>query len=100
MYYHHFLKLLSTTYTIFDGVIGNNGGQGIDVTIGNLLKVAWWLGAMLAVAFIAYGGFKYTTSGGDSNKTSEAKSTILNGVIGLVVVLSIAVIFSFVLRLV
>ena len=55
---------------------------------------------MLAVCFIAYGGFKYTTSGGDSNKISEAKSTILNGVIGLVVVLSIAVIFSFILRLV
>ncbi len=94
-----FLKLFAAT--IFDTALkpNKNGGNftGIFPT---LLSVAWWIATMLAVVFIAYGGFKYTTSGGDSNKISEAKSTILNGVIGLVVVLSIAVIFSFVLRLV
>lgn len=96
----HYYILTTFSQTIFDGVIGNNGGQGIDKTLGTLLSIVWWLATMLAVTFIAYGGFKYTTSGGDGNKVSEAKSTILNGVIGLVVVLSIAVIFGFILRLV
>lgn len=91
------LKFLAGT--IFDKVLHRNRGD-FDSIFPTLLSVAWWLATMLAVCFIAYGGFKYTTSGGDSNKISEAKSTILNGVIGLVVVLSIAVIFSFILRLV
>lgn len=44
------------------------------------------LGA-LAVIMIIVGGFRYVTSGGDSNKLTSAKNTILYAVIGLIVAL-------------
>lgn len=85
--------------TIFDGSI-NKGSKDFEAILPIVLQLIWWAAVMLAVIFIAYGGFKYTTSNGDSNKINEAKSSILNGVIGLVVVLSIAVIFRFILGLI
>lgn len=83
---------------IFDGVVSQNASP--DKILSNILPLVWWAAVMLAVIYVAYGGFKYTTSNGDSNKVSEAKSSILNGVIGLVVCLMIAVIFRFILGLV
>lgn len=84
--------------TIFDDIVSQNASP--DVIFGNILPLVWWVAVMLAVVYVAYGGFKYTTSNGDSNKINEAKSSILNGIIGLVVALMIAVLFRFVLGLV
>ncbi|MBP7837567.1 hypothetical protein KA021_02620 [Candidatus Saccharibacteria bacterium] len=39
----------------------------------------------LAVLFIAIGGFKYTTSGGEPASLKQAKETITYAVIGLIV---------------
>ena len=71
--------------TIFDDIVSQNASP--DVIFGNVLPLVWWVAVMLAVVYVAYGGFKYTTSNGDSNKINEAKSSILNGIIGLVVAL-------------
>lgn len=73
------------------------GGEGL--TLGNIQgiieDVATWLmvvGVIIAVIFIVWGGVRYMTAGGDSKKTEEAKSTIINGLIGAVVVLGVGVI--------
>lgn len=83
---------------IFDDVITQNASP--DTVIAKVLPLVWWAAVLLAVIYVAYGGFQYTTSNGDSNKINEAKSTILNGVIGLVICLMIATVFRFILRLV
>jgi hypothetical protein len=57
-----------------------------------LLRIA----GMVAVAFIIYGGFQYMISQGESDKTSSAKTTILNAIIGLVIVLLASGIVAFV----
>lgn len=59
-----------------------------------LLRIA----AILAVAFIVYAGYKYTTSQGDSNKTAEAKDTIINALIGLAIAVSASLIVTFFAR--
>ena len=46
-----------------------------------LLRVA----ALLAVAHVMYGGFRYITSQGDPENAKSARQTILNGLIGLVI---------------
>jgi hypothetical protein len=47
----------------------------------------------IAVGFIIWGGIKYTKSQGDSKQTAAARSTILNAIIGLVIViLSVAIV--------
>lgn len=83
---------------IFDDVVTQNASP--DTILSKALPLVWWVAVLLAVIYVAYGGFQYTTSNGDANKINEAKSSILNGVIGLVVCLMIAVIFRFILRLV
>ena len=51
----------------------------------------------VAVTFIIFGGFQYTTSAGDPGKVKKAKDTILYGIIGLVVAMLAYAIVNFVL---
>ena len=53
---------------------------------------------VVAVIMIIVGGFKYITSGGDSNNVSGAKNTIIYAIIGLVIVALAQLIVHFVLN--
>lgn len=46
------------------------------------------LAAVIAVFFIIYGGYNYISSGGDATKAKTAQATILNSVIGIIVIAS------------
>jgi hypothetical protein len=46
---------------------------------------------------IVLSGFKYITSGGDANKVSSAKSSLVYAIIGLVIVVLAQVIVHFVI---
>lgn len=83
--------------TIFDGVVSNQASP--NKILGNIMPLVWFVAVGLAVIYVAYGGFQYTISSGDSNKLNEAKSTILNGIIGLVLILLMGALFRYVLRL-
>ncbi len=63
----------------------------------NVLNAAFVVAALLAIAFVAFGGFQYTISSGDSNGIARAKNTIIYALIGLAVTLSAAVIVNFVI---
>ncbi len=66
-------------------------------TIPTILNIVYAITGLLAVLFIAIGGFKYVTSGGDPQGTAKAKNTIIYACVGLVVVLSAFIITSFAL---
>jgi hypothetical protein len=61
----------------------------------NLLSVVV---GFVAVVMIILGGFRYITSGGNSENVTKAKNTILYGIIGLVIVALAQVIVQFVLH--
>lgn len=71
--------------------VGENG-----LPLQAILNTVYVVSALLAIIFIAIGGFKYTVSGGDPQGTAKAKNTIIYATIGLVIVLSAFVITSFV----
>lgn len=52
----------------------------------------------VSVIMIILGGFKYITSGGDSNNVSGAKNTIMYAIVGLVIVAFAQIIVQFVLE--
>lgn len=52
----------------------------------------------VSVIMIIVGGFKYITSGGDSNNVSGAKNTIMYAIVGLVIVAFAQIIVQFVLE--
>jgi ABC-type Fe3+ transport system permease subunit len=61
----------------------------------NLLSV---IVGLVAVIMIIIGGLKYVTSSGNSERTNEAKNTILYAIIGLVIVAIAQIIVRFVIH--
>src|SRR3989304_274942 len=52
-------------------------------------KVVEWvliIAGFVAVLFLLYGGFLYLTAGGNAEAVTKAKTTIVNAVIGVVVI--------------
>ena len=69
--------------------------QGTLTKIINIISIVV---GVVAVIMIIFGGFKYITSGGTSEKVTGAKNTILYGLIGLIVVALAQIIVKFVLN--
>jgi hypothetical protein len=61
--------------------LSGSGGKIIGWGITLLLSFA----ALLALAFLMYGGFMWVTSRGDKEKLSSARRTIIYAVIGLLI---------------
>ncbi|HKU19115.1 MAG TPA: hypothetical protein VJP80_07670 [Candidatus Saccharimonadales bacterium] len=82
--------------------LGGNGCTGGASKIQNLITVALnilsTVVGVAAVIMIVIGGFKYTTSGGDSGKISSAKSTIVYALVGIVIVVLAQSIVFFVVK--
>lgn len=73
------------------------GSNDLMKTINTIIDVVLGILGILAVAYIIYGGFMFTTAAGDPAKTKKARETIMYGVIGLVVALLAFAIVNFVL---
>lgn len=58
------------------------GEDGLAKTIVNFML---WLVVILCVIMLIFGGIKYATSAGDTNKVQSAKNTIMYAVVGLIV---------------
>lgn len=60
-------------------------------------SMVWVLGIIMLIAFIylIMSGVKYITAGGDAAKATEARTGILNAIIGVVVILLAFVILRF-----
>ena len=64
---------VGTSQTLFDAVAK---------VIGTLLIVA----GIIAFFYLLYGGIQYMTAGGDAEKATAARTTILNAVIGIIII--------------
>ena len=74
---------------------------GAAVTLGDVKDVIETVARFLilvsvviAVIFIVWGGISYMSAGDDSSKTTAAKSRIVNGIIGALVVLAVGLILQ------
>jgi hypothetical protein len=59
------------------------------------LNVAFGLAGIVAVAYLIYGGYMYITAGGQEGG-GKAKNTILNAIIGLVIIIAAYAIANFI----
>ncbi len=68
---------------------GSNCSSGSNSTVSNLISTGVNILSMvvgaLAVVMVIVAGFKYVTSGGDSNRVSSAKNTLMYAIIGLAI---------------
>jgi len=66
---------------------GDNGtGTNFIVVLDNILGYLVGLLYFVAVVFALYGGFQILTAGGDEEKVKKGKTTLIQAVIGLVVI--------------
>lgn len=73
-------------------------GKGdIRSTAGSIINAALGFLGIIAVVIVLLGGFKYMISGGNEEKTGEAKKLIVSGIIGLAIILSAWAITTFVI---
>jgi len=83
-----------------NGSCTTNGGGGSSISdvfklVVNVLSV---VAGAVAVIMIVVAGFRFVTSGGDSNSVSAARNTIVYAIVGLIVVALAQVIVRFVLH--
>ncbi len=74
------------------------GTRSLQDTIASIIRVALSLLGIVAVVIILMGGFKWMTAGGNSDEVDKARQLILNGVIGLAIILSAFAISKFVIE--
>lgn len=81
------------------GTCPNNANTGsLNTILTLIINIFSAIVGVIAVIMIIVGGLRYITSGGDSNKVSAAKSTLLYAIIGLVIVALAQLIVHFVLN--
>ena len=71
-------------------------GDNLNDLIGNIINTILYIVGLVTVAVIIYGGVRYTLSTGDPKKVTDAKNTIMYGIIGLVICILAYAIVNFV----
>lgn len=67
---------------------GQTYGLGAFVQLAvNILKLIWGILGSIAIAMFVWGGFLWLTARGDDNQVKQGWDTLINAVIGLVIVL-------------
>lgn len=61
-----------------------------------ILEILLRIGALVAVGYVIYGGFKFITSQGEPENAKNARNTIINAIIGLVITIASSSIVAFV----
>jgi hypothetical protein len=72
-------------------------GSGVDSIIKTIVNILSMLVGVIAVIMIVISGLKYITSGGNPEKASGAKSTLIYAMIGLAIAALTQVLIHFVL---
>ncbi|MFH0854029.1 MAG: hypothetical protein V1891_00850 [bacterium] len=66
--------------------------------VAEIIKYALSFLGIIFLVLILYGGFLWMTAGGNDDKVAQSKTIIINGVIGLIIILSAYAITYFVLE--
>ncbi|PLX26245.1 hypothetical protein C0581_04830, partial [Candidatus Parcubacteria bacterium] len=74
------------------------GSDDIRVTIVRIINTLLGLLGIIALGIVMYGGFMYMTAAGAEDKIATARKILINGTIGLVIILSAFAITRFVLN--
>lgn len=59
--------------------------SGVDRFISGVIRIISYIAGIAAIIAIILSGFKYITSGGDTNKIASAKNTLIYALVGVVV---------------
>lgn len=78
--------------------LGNPTYKDPRTMVASAITIALGFLGIIATIIILYAGFKWMTAGGDSKGVDAAKQLMINGVAGLVIILSAWALSEFVLK--
>jgi hypothetical protein len=70
----------------------------VETTIQKIVDLVSVIIGIVAVVMIMISGFRYITSGGDSNTVSSAKNGLIFAIVGLIIVVMAQIIVRFVIQ--
>ena len=73
-------------------------GGDIRVVAAKIIRVVLGLLGIILLGIILYGGYVFMTAGGSEEKITQARKILINGVIGLAIIMSAFTIVSFVIN--
>ena len=76
-------------------VVPPNGGAAV---VKSLFNTALSFAAVLATAYLIYGGITYIISSGDAQKIKKAQTTMLYAIVGLVLALAAYTVAQFIFK--
>ena len=76
----------------------NVNSDSIGLLASKIVNIFSIVVGAVAVIMIIFGGFRYITSGGDTNKVGGAKNTLIYAIVGLIIVALAQVIVHFVIN--
>jgi len=87
-----FLLIFGLALLVVPFVVSAQAAQSAVNTVCNILQIAKTIvaaiGFGIAVILLIVAGIKYMTAGGDEGKAGEAKTGIINALIGIVIVVA------------
>ncbi len=77
---------------------GVDGSVDLITLIGRIINVVFGFLGVIMLGYILYAGYLWMSAGGDTKKVDEARNTIRNAIIGMVILVSSFAIVSFIMR--
>lgn len=81
--------------------VAENAGLGTisgTEAIGRIIKIALGFLGLIALVIVMIAGFKWMTSNGNEEKVKNAKKMLINGIIGMIIILFSYLIVSFIVK--
>lgn len=96
------LSATSTAYALswrsfFPIDVQQVGGGSLEQLIQTIVNVVLLLAGIVAVIYLIIGGYQYITSSGNAEQAQAGRTTVLNSIIGLVIIFAAYLIVQFVL---
>jgi len=79
------------------GAAGIKGETDLAIIVGKIVGTLLGFLGLIAVVIVIIGGFQWMTSGGNEDKIKSARSLMVNGLIGLVIIVLAYALASFVI---
>jgi len=76
------------------------GFTSLNDAVSTLIPIVFWGGGFLCFIYLLYGAYKYITAGDNAANVSAARQTLINAVIGLVLLGLVYVIFIIVAQII
>jgi FMN-dependent NADH-azoreductase len=82
------------------GTGGLNSSQSLSDLIANVIRVLLIFAGVIAIVFVIIGGYQYIVSGGNEETAEKGKKTLINAIIGIVVIVLAYAIINVIVNLV